>query len=78
MNLKVGQLIWIMYNNQPRQIIVSKIIDSVELRVVSEEPIEGKVVSASFSKNYNHEFNVNIDEAFETKEELMLFVFKDK
>ncbi|SNA83464.1 hypothetical protein DK150_550086 [Flavobacterium psychrophilum] len=75
MGLKIGQKIWLMLNNKPVEIIVSKIVVTEELVVENENPFQKTEVYASNSSKYLHEFTINSNEVYASKLELMTAVF---
>ena len=78
MKLEVGSLIWLMIDNKPQQIIVSKIVETQELTIIQDEPRSNKKIWASISTNYNHDLEINEMDVFETKEALKDFVFNSE
>ena len=78
MKLEVGNLIWLMIDNKPQQIIVSKIVETRELTIFQDEPQRNLKVWASISNNFDHDLEINDDEVFNSKEALKDFVFNSE
>ena len=71
--LKIGQTVWVMVNNKPVELIVSKIISTNEIK-------QGQttIAMASYSEQYNHEHTINPKETFESAEQLQKWLFNFK
>ncbi len=78
MDFKTGQKIWLMLNNKPVEIIVSKIIQTNELVLENENEFQEIKAFASFSTKCEHEHLINLKEVYNSKEELMTAVFELK
>ncbi|HHT9079458.1 hypothetical protein [Flavobacterium psychrophilum] len=75
MDLKIGQKIWLMLQNKPVEIVVSKIVITEELVIENENPYQKIEVYASNNSKYLHEFTINSNEVYASKLELMTAVF---
>ncbi len=75
MDFKIGQKIWLMINNKPVEIIVSKIIQTNELVLENENKFQEIKAFASYSTNYQHEYLIIPSEVYASKKELMKAVF---
>ena len=72
-SLVIEQKVWLMVNNKPVELIVSKIISTNEIK-------QGQttIALASYSEQYNHEHTINPKETFETAEQLQEWLFNFK
>lgn len=75
MDFKIGQKIWLMINNKPVEIILSKIIQTNELVLENENEFQEIKAYASYSTNYQHEYLIVPTEVYASKKELMNAVF---
>lgn len=76
MDFTTGQKIWLMLNNKPVEIIVSKIIKTNELILDNENEFQEIKAFASYSTNYEHEYLIIPTDVYATKKELMNAVFQ--
>ena len=75
MELVINQKGWVMFDNKPVEIIVSKIQETLLMVVNEKEPRQITIISASFSENYEHEITINESLIFASKIDLMEAVF---
>ena len=79
MEVKIGQMIWVMILNKPVEIIVSKITEMTEMADKGEIIRTKRDVYASYSLiDLEHDYLIDFKEAYSTKEELMNAVFELK
>lgn len=72
--MKVYDKIWVMLNNKPAELTVSKIIETNYIDNTGVQRFEQKVF-ASFTATFEHDFVIE-KEYYNTKTELMNAVFE--
>lgn len=75
LDIAVSNTVWVMFNNKPVELVVTKIIQTSILNAT--QGVEDKTdVYASFDINNKHDLKLNINEMFATRAELEAYVFE--
>ena len=74
MEVKVKDKVWIMLNNMPIEIMITKVVTTISINDNDELVVESKAF-AKYSETLKEDAVVNLKNAHQTKEDLMHSVF---